>query len=238
MYKNIKSIFILKKPFTYISQNKYLKLVKYNKSLQKKFGLSIDDYFKHSNQIEIEIIPDQTENKEIKEFIYIINQNYEKFYYIYFNGKTKEVKRHYIKANETVSKIIVVIDMKVESIEQLFNYCLNIKEIKFIKFNRTDFTNYSSMFNYCTNLINLDISKLKTDNLKYMNSMFNNCSTLKYLNLSNFKKDNITDMYCLFNQCKSLEKIDLSNFKTNKVENIGKYVSWKLGIKGIKYIKF
>ena len=44
MYKNIKSIFILKKPFTYISQNKCLKLVKYNKSLQKKLNLTIDDY--------------------------------------------------------------------------------------------------------------------------------------------------------------------------------------------------
>ena len=74
MFKNIKSIFILKKPFTYISQNKRLKLVKYNKCLQKKLNLSIDDYFKHSNQIEIEIIPDQTENKEYKDFIYIINQ--------------------------------------------------------------------------------------------------------------------------------------------------------------------
>ena len=44
MLRNIKSLFITKKVFDYISIIKKLKLLKYNKTIQKVFGIKIIDY--------------------------------------------------------------------------------------------------------------------------------------------------------------------------------------------------
>ena len=80
-------------------------------------------------------------NKEYK-FINIINKEYEKYYHIYFNDETEEIKSAYIELKEKANKIKVLIDIEVKSIEALFKDCYYIEGIKFIKFNRTDLTNY------------------------------------------------------------------------------------------------
>ena len=79
-----------------------------------------------------------------------------------------------------MTKIKILIDIEVKSIAFLFYKCLCIKEIKFIIFDRTDFTDYQHMFYSCINLINLDISKLKTNNVTTMTSMFDSCFSLKH----------------------------------------------------------
>ena len=194
MLKKIKSIFILKKLFIFITKFKYLKLINYNKALQKKLNISIDSYIKYYYQIEIELIPDQDyldKGSKQNRFIYILNQKHKSFYHIYFDERKEEIKRTYIKRNEKLSKISILIDMEVKTISYLFQECRCLKEIKFIKFRRTDFTDFKCMFDSCENLINLDISKLKTDNVRNMTSMFGGCSSLKKLNLSNFQTDKV-----------------------------------------------
>ena len=129
-------------------------------------------HIKLFNQIEIEIIPDISkisEDDDKNKFINIKKESDKSFYQIYYNGSNEEIKRNYINIYENISKIKVIIDMEEKSLKELFENCYNIKEIKFIKFNRRDFTNYSYMVFNCTNLINLDISKLKTDNVTNMN---------------------------------------------------------------------
>ena len=168
MLNQIQSIYFLEKIFAFVPKKIYLKLGYYNKNLQEKLKLSIEEYKKFSYQIEIEIIPDLNALKkdELKnEFININNKKDKPFFHIYFDEDKKEINRNYLKKKEKVKKIKVLIDMEVNSLEELFNELQCVKEIKFIKFNRRDFTNYSYMFFNCTNLINLDISKLKTDNV-------------------------------------------------------------------------
>ena len=50
---NIKSKYILKNIFSYINKKEKLKLIKYNKELQKILGVNIEDYKKESGKYRI-----------------------------------------------------------------------------------------------------------------------------------------------------------------------------------------
>ena len=125
--------------------------------------------------------------------------------YIYFNESYQEIFRNYIKKDENVSKIRILIDMEVKSISELFQYC-KIKKVIFIKFNRTDFIDMSFMFECCESLKELDIMKVKTDNVINMGGTFWNCLSLKELDLSNFKTGKVKNMSWMFRDCSKLEK--------------------------------
>jgi len=216
MLHNIKSSYILKSIIRNLSERGYLLLIIHNKKIQKKLNISIDNYIKFYNQIQIEIIPDKNNKQSKNDFIKIISPKYNSFYHIYFNNEKEEIKRNYFTMNEDISKIKVLIDMEVKSIEQLFCECYCIKKIKFIKFNRTDFKNYKYMFFECHNLKNIDIKKLKTNNVENMESMFESCESLEKLNLSNFITDKVKTMSRMFYSCSSLKELKISNFKFNK----------------------
>ena len=218
MLGKIKSLYILRKIFKYVHERVYLNIINYNKNIQKKLNISIDTYIKYFNQIEIEIIVDNNKlkNKENK-FININDEKYKSFYHIYLDNSKKEINRNYIMKNEIIAKIKVIIDMEIKSLSKLFNECLYVKEIKFIRFNRIDFTDFSYMFNYSKDLINIDISKIKTDNIENMKNMFSSCSSLKSLNLTNFKTDKVKNISYMFFDCTLLEDLDLSNFKTSNL---------------------
>ena len=224
MLDKIKSIVNFKEVTEFITKRKYLKIFINNKKLQTKLNISIDTYIEYyNNQIEIEIIPDMnklSEDDNKNKFINIKEESDKSFYHIYFDESNEEIEIHYINKNEKISRIKVIIDMEVKSLANLFKDYYNIKEIKFIKFNRTDYIDYSYMFSNCKKLNNLDISKLKTDNVKNMNHMFNNCSSLKNLNLSNFQTDKVIDISYMFDGCSSLESLDLSNFNTNNIKSM------------------
>ena len=215
MLNKIRSKYILSKPFEYISTKRFLNIIKYNKVLKKIFNFSFKSYF----QIKIVIITTGAIYRENRPFINI-NKNDENFFHIYFNGAKEEIKRNYIKPYEKVSKIKILIDKEVKSIDNLFCGIGFLKKIIFKKFNRFDFTDFNSMFDGCQNLIKLNIKKLRTDNVKNVKSMFNNCSSLKHLDLSNFKTENVENMEEMFRDCKSLKKINISHFNTNKVKKM------------------
>ena len=84
--------------------------------------------------------------------------------------------------------------MEEKSLAHLFEDSYHIKKINFIKFNRTNFTDYSYMFYYWEKLNNLDISKLKTDNVETMAYMFTYCKNLKKINISKFKTDKLRNI--------------------------------------------
>jgi len=221
MLDNIKSGYIAQKIISYVPKRIYLELLIHNKKLQKKIKISLDTYIKYSNQIEIEIkMETDLTGRGIHHKFINTHEEEESYFHIYFDEGKEEIKRNYIGKNEKVSKIKVLIDMEIQSLCRLFNWCNQVKEIKFIKFNRIDFTDFRGMFYGCENLINLDIAKLKTDNVTNMTSMFFSCESLKNLNLSNFKTDNVTSIRSMFDSCYSLEKLDLSNFRTDKVETM------------------
>ena len=57
IYNNIKSKHILKRIFKTINKNKLFNIIRYNKKLQKIFGLGINNYKDTFEKIIIEIIP-------------------------------------------------------------------------------------------------------------------------------------------------------------------------------------
>ena len=220
MFGKIKSAFFLR----YVCQNirkkeKILRIFHYNKCLQKKLNISVEDYKDNYYKTIIEIKPGETKDN-IREnvFIRIIRSNYN-YYHIFFDDNKNEVKRNYLEYKEKVGKITIHIDYKVKSIKALF-LCCNVEEINFIKYKRNDITDMSLMFYGCHSLTNLDISRLNTENVKDMDLMFGNCKSLKNLNISNFNTEKVEKMNLLFQRCSSLEKLNLSNFNTNNVTNM------------------
>ena len=108
-FKNIKSDYILKKIFNFISKLKSLETIKYNKRLQNRLNINIDDYKNYSEKlpIEIEIIP-------IKNGIgKFINKSGE-YYHIYFNENKNEIKKNYLSEEDKVSKIKIIIDYQIK----------------------------------------------------------------------------------------------------------------------------
>ena len=134
--ENIKSDYFLRKLYDNMTKKKKLEIVKYNKRMQNRMNLSIKDYKEYYEEIEIEIIP--TKGK-YGEFINIINENDKLYYHIYFNDNKEEIKnKYYIKKEDKVTKIKIIIDYQVKSFKKLFNWCNCIESINFKKFYRNN----------------------------------------------------------------------------------------------------
>ena len=146
--ENIKSRYILSKIYNNMTIKKKLEIVKYNKRIQNRLNLSVNDY-KEYCEIEIEIIP--TKDK-YGEFINI-DVNDELYYHIYFNDNKEEIKNKYeINEEDKVTKIKIIIDYQVKSFNHLFSECGCIESINFKKFYRNNITDMSSMFRGCSSL--------------------------------------------------------------------------------------
>ena len=217
LFADLKSNFIFKKIFDCLPKNKSLDIIKYNKNLQKRKSITINDFKEYVDlysPIEIEIIP--ALNRAGK-FITIKDS---KYYHIFFNNDNKEIKRNYLKENEDVKIIKIIIDYQVKSLEDLFYKCECIESINFKKFYRTNIPNMNGLFAGCSNLKEINLSKLNTKNVIYMQGMFSECSALKKLNLANFNTFNVINMSHMFAHCSSLEELNLSNFNNNNATNI------------------
>ena len=219
MMIDIKSKYIITKIFHTIQTKKFLEIIKYNKAIQKKLDLKINDYIQYSGLysfVEVEIIPIKNKNDN---FINI-DEDDENFFHIYFNNNKEEIKRTYITKGDNITKINIIIDYPVKSFYKLFYNCKCIESLYFKKFTRNNIQNMGGMFFGCSSLKVLDITKFKTTNITNMRSMFYGCSSLKELNLSNFNTDNIIDMSYMFKGCSSLKELNLSNINISKITNI------------------
>ena len=241
MLDNIKSKYVLKQIFKYVDDCVYLKLILYNQKLKDKLRITKDSYEIFSKiEIEIEPKPPLERNKiqgknntryklwnESKYPFININKNEESYFHIYLyeGGNKKEIHRTYLKIEENVRKIKIIIDRQVKSLKRLFSDCFIITTIRFIYFKRKNITDMSYMFNGCESLINLNISELKTNKVSNMEHMFSKCLFLKNLNVSHFITNNVTNMEEMFSDCSSLKKLSLLNFNTKNVTNMGSLFS-------------
>ena len=217
----IKSKYILLEIFDYLQKRKSLEFMKYNKNIQNKAKININNYIKYRDiysPIEIDITP----MKNIYgKFINIENEEDKKYYHIYFNNnKKEEIKRTEINKNEKVLKINIIIDYQVTSFYNLFYNCKCIESIYFKKFYRNNITNMSEMFYFCKSLKKINFKNFNTSNVTEMKFMFSRCKSLKKLDLKYFNTSKVTDMFGMFRGCKSLQEINLSSFNTRNVTDM------------------
>ena len=212
VFKNLKSDYFLIRVFDIIKKNKSLEIIKYNKTLQKRMHLNINDYKEYSqsySSIEIEIKITSNEQGKYGKFINISDES-KKYYHIYIDKSKEELK----KKNNKIKRIKIFIDYQVKSLRSLFYNCSCINSICFKKFNRINITDMAFMFFECSSLKELNLSNFNTNNVVDMGYMFFGCSSLKELNLSNFNTSNVTDMSSMFARCSSLRELNISNFNT------------------------
>ena len=146
-FNNIKSLYIFKKIFNHLYEKKLLDLIKYNKKIQKRLNITINDYKNYFELIEIEIIPVKN---EFCEFINISNEKDEKYYHIYFDDDKTEIKRNYLIKGDRVSTIKIMVDNQITSFNELFKGCNCIESIYFKKINRNNIKNITQMFSMCS----------------------------------------------------------------------------------------
>ena len=244
----ITSEYIIKRILSHIKKNIPLNVFKYNKKIQKRLSLSLNDYKEYSqlySSIEIELNLSDDEKNKYSKFINIPKEK-NKYVHIYFDNSYKEINRNYLKKNEKVNTVKIIIDHQIKSFKELFSYCDSVDSINFKKFYRINITDMSFMFyecpllkritfsNFntqnvvdmrfmfylCSSLNELNLIKFNTNNVTDMSSMFSGCSSLKNLYISNFNTQNVTLMNFMFNDCSSLNELNLSNFNTNKVTSM------------------
>ena len=211
--KKIKSKYIVMRIFENLKQIKLLDIIHYNKKYQKLMNIKLKDYKNKFLNIEIEVI---TKENEFGKFINYLNKNIQ----IYFNDNYEEIKKNQIDKDDKVEKIKIILNHKIKSLSNLFNYCKCIKKINFIRFKRDDIKDMSYMFDGCSSLEEINLNNFNTNNVTDMSYMFDGCSSLKELNLSNFNTINVTNMSYMFNGCSSLKELNLNNFNTNNVTNM------------------
>ena len=212
-WKNIKSKYILRHIFENLEPNLSLNIIRYDKELQNKLDISINNYIKNS-RIEIELIPLKN---DCGKFMNYGKTFHEYNYHIFFNDNNLEAHRNYLSYDDNVNKITIQIDYDVYSLFGLFKDCKCIKKIKFKTFYKKGIVDMSEMFSGCLNLEEVDVSIMKTANVTNMRNMFLSCKSLKEINISNFDTNKVLYMSYIFAGCNSLEKIDLSYLNTSNV---------------------
>ena len=234
---NIKSVYTIKIIFEHIKKNKYLSIIKYNKKMQNRLKLTINDYKEYSQlyspiEIELKLVKNTYSNQA---FINTTDDN-KKYFHIFFNDSNKEANLSSLNY-EKIEKVKIIIDHQIISFGYLF-LCTRIEEIYFKKFYRTNIIDMRSMFSCCTSLKKVDMSIFITNNVTNMQRMFNGCESLKELNLSKFNTNNVTNMEKMFCRCKSLKELNLENFNTNKVKDMSQMFEECKSLKNLNVSSF
>ena len=190
---------------------KSLEIVKYNKILQKRLNLCLNDYKEYSQFYSPIVIELGLFDDKYDKFINIPN-NEKRYYHIYFDNANEEIKRNFLNQNEKIKMIKIIIDYQVNSFKGLFDNCQCINSINFKKFHRIN------MFSRCSSLQKINLSNFNTNNVTNMSYMFHDCSSLKEINLFNFSTNNVINMSYMFSKCSSLLELNLLNFNTINVK--------------------
>ena len=221
LYKKIKSEYFIKLLFDHLCLKKTLKISQFNKNIQKCLNIRLNDYKTFYEKIEIEL--EVANNSPLVNYFIKFPKKYKNRFHIYFNDDyDNEMKITYVNFHQKkVEKVKIIIDKEIKSFSRLFEECISIEKINFIKFNRRDITDMSSMFDGCSSLKEINFNKnFYTDNVINMSRMFFECSSLKKLNLNNFYTQNVIYMEGMFEGCTSLKELNLTNFNTNNVTSM------------------
>ena len=152
IFDDLKSDYFLQKVCYNITRKKALEIMNYNKKLQKRLKLNINDYIQFSQLYSSIIIELNLVENKYDKFINI-KENEKEYYHIYFDNSKEEIKRDYLQRNEKVKTIKVKINYQVESLSELFRNCKIINSIIFKQFTRINITDMFAMFYECSSLM-------------------------------------------------------------------------------------
>ena len=218
-FGKIKSKYILKQIFDNIQKKKSLEIIKYNKMIQNRMDINMNNYKEYSeiySSIEIEIIPAKNKTGQ---FINLKKEE-EIFYHVYFDDNKEEIKRNILNEGDKVSKIKIIIDYQIKSFVYLFYLCPSIESIYFKKIYRNNINNMSHMFEESPSIKEISFNNSNAKDVTSMNNMFRYCSSLKRLNFNNFFTNKLNDMSYMFYHCSNLKNLNLSSFDTSKVSKM------------------
>ena len=108
----------------------------------------------------------------------------------------------------------------VKSLNLMFYFCESLTNLDLSSFDTRRVTTMQHTFGFCKNLVSLNVSKLDTSSVTNMYAMFDGCGNLTNLKVSSFNTENVTHMDLLFCDCGKLTNLDLSNFNTIKVTDM------------------
>ena len=92
LLRNVKSKYLLMEIYNCLKKEKSLNIIRYNKAIQNRLEININDYIKFS-KIEIEI--NLQEGKHYFPFSFIkVNQEDEQYFHVYFDDSEKEIKKY------------------------------------------------------------------------------------------------------------------------------------------------
>ena len=123
-FENLKSDYFLIKIIDLMKKNKSLEIIKYNKKIQKRLNININNYKEYSqlySSVEIEL---KLVDNKYGRFINISDEEKE-YYHIYFDNSIEEIKRNYFEYNDNV-KVIKIIINYFKLIYKLNNFIYNI----------------------------------------------------------------------------------------------------------------
>jgi surface protein len=233
----IKSPYNLKEIFTFVKEKTKLKIIKYNKYLQNKIGVTLEDYETLNNiVVNIKFTPEYI--NKLKEEYNEIKKKIEKKEYdgeqkkkelendLYLKGQ--ELKCRFMGApffNQNKEFIKVYLDdVPVENPRFFIDFLKeqtipNIIKVTIDK--KSNVKDFFCMFAKCRAINELTFKRINTKEITSMNYMFYDCINLKSLDLSEFETNELTNMFGMFKNCQKLENIKLSdNFITPKVTNM------------------
>ena len=100
------------------------------------------------------------------------------------------------------------------------NYNLNTKIPTANLINTTGATSMEMMFRFCYNVKELDLRNFNTSSVTNMGYMFQRCDSLEKLDLSSFDFSVCTTLFCFLQKCYSLEELILpATVNTNNITN-------------------
>ena len=232
----IKSSYNLKELFTFVDEKIELELFKYNKYLQNKAGLTLENYKSFKNIIIHLEFDEEFVNSLRNEFMEIKNKidnkNYEneedkKKLIEDLDNKSKELKRSRFMGlpffNQYKEFIKIFYDDKQGETTAFYNFLDNktIPKIKILIDKNANINDCFSMFANCMTLKEIKFIKFNTKDITSMRHMFYLCSHLRNLDLSKFDTSNVTTMFGMFKKCYLLESLKISeSFVTSKVEDM------------------
>lgn len=114
---------------------------------------------------------------------------------------------YYLAALEEINGLEYVDTQAVESFEDFFSGCINLKTLDLSHFDTSSATNMTGMFSNCESLSSLDVSNFKTEKVTEMTAMFQKCSSLTTLDLRKFNVLKVTDFFQFFYGCTNLQNI-------------------------------